>query len=207
MKYTGPKFKLCRREQVDLFGAPKYNVKKNRNLPGQHGAAMQRSSEYGKLLRNKQLLKRTYLLTERQFSRIVKEISAKYSKNKEVSRDVALFQLLERRMDAILYRAGLAKTIIQARQMVNHSHISLNGKKHNIPSTFVQVGDVLQVKEKLQKSPLYTQAFVENNKVKVPSRIKVNKNAYSIEVLTMPVPGEIGLNADLLKVIEFYARA
>jgi len=104
MKYTWPKFKLCRREQVDLFWSPKYNVKKNRNLPWQHGAAMQRMSEYGKLLRNKQVLKRSYLLTERQFGRIVKEISSKFSKNNNVSRDVALYQFLERRADSILYR-------------------------------------------------------------------------------------------------------
>lgn len=207
MKYTGPKFKLCRREQVDLFGSPKYNLKKNRNLPGQHGAAMQRMSEYGKLLRNKQVLKRTYLLSERQFGRIVKEISAKFSKNNDISRDEALYQFLERRMDSVLYRAGLAKTIIQARQMVNHSHLLLNGKKHNIPSTFLCVGDVITIKEKLQKSPLYSQMLAENNKVKLPSWVKVNKNAYSVEVLTMPKTWEIGQTADLLKVIEFYARA
>jgi small subunit ribosomal protein S4 len=207
MKYTGPKFKLCRREQVDLFGSPKYNIKKNRNLPGQHGAAMQRLSEYGKLLRNKQVLKRTYLLTERQFGNIVKEISAKFSKNKNVPRDVALYQFLERRVDSMLYRSGLAKTIMQARQMVVHSHLLLNGKKHNIPSTFLEIGDVLTIKEKLQKSPLYTQILADNNKGKLPSWVKVNKNAFSVEVLSLPLPGELGQNADLLKVIEYYARA
>jgi small subunit ribosomal protein S4 len=128
MRYTGPKFKLCRREQVDLFGSKKYDVKKNRNLPGQHGASMQRSSEYGKLLRNKQLLKRTYGLSERQFVRIVKEISAQYSKNKQITHDFALFQFLEKRMDSVVYRAGFAKTIMQARQMVVHGHFLLNGK-------------------------------------------------------------------------------
>jgi small subunit ribosomal protein S4 len=91
--------------------------------------------------------------------------------------------------------------------MVNHGHLLLNGKKHNIPSTFLNVGDVLAIKEKLQKSPLYSQILAENNKVKLPSWIKVNKNAFSVEVLTMPQPGEIGMHADLLKVIEFYARA
>ena len=164
-------------------------------------------SEYGKLLRNKQVLKRTYFLTERQFGNIVKEISAKFSKNNNISRDVALYQFLERRMDSILYRSGLAKTIIQARQMVNHSHLLLNGKKHNVPSTFLNVGDVLTIKEKLQKSPLYSQILTENNKVKLPSWVKVNKNAFSVEVLNMPIPGEIGMHADLLKVIEYYARA
>jgi len=81
---------------------------------------MQRSSEYGKLLRNKQTLKRMYLLSERQFVRIVKDLSAKYSKNNNITHDTSLFQFLERRLDSIVYRSGLAKTIIQARQMVNH---------------------------------------------------------------------------------------
>ncbi len=144
MKYTWPKFKLCRREQVDLFWAKKYNIKKKRSLPGQHGGNMQRSSEYGKLLRNKQTLKRMYLLSEKQFVRIVKNLSAKYSKNKNITHDTSLFQFLERRLDSIVYRSGLAKTIIQARQMVNHGHFLLNGKKHNIPSYFVTIGDKIK---------------------------------------------------------------
>ncbi len=205
MRYTGPKFKLCRREQVDLFGSKKYDVKRNRNLPWQHWANMQRSSEYGKLLRNKQLLKRTYWLSEKQFVRIVKDLSSQYSKNKQVTHDFALFQFLEKRMDSVVYRSGFAKTIMQARQMVVHGHFLLNGKKHNIPSTFIQPGDKITVKPSLQNSPLYSQAM--DNKNKVPSWIKLDKNAYTIELLNLPQMWEIHVNADLLKVIEFYARA
>lgn len=205
MRYTGPKFKLCRREQVDLFGSKKYDVKKNRNLPGQHGANMQRNSEYGKLLRNKQLLKRTYGLSERQFVRIVKEIAAQYSKNKQITHDFALFQFLERRMDSLIYRAGFAKTIMQARQMVVHGHFLLNGKKHNIPSTFVQSGDKISLKPSLHNSPLYSQAMDSKNKV--PSWIKLDRNSYTVEMVSLPQMGEIHVNSDLLKVIEFYARA
>ena len=206
MRYTGPKFKLCRREQVDLFGSKKYNVKKNRSLPGQHGGNMQRSSEYGKLLRNKQVLKRMYMLSEKQFVRLVKEIAGKYSKNKNITHDTALFQFLERRMDSIVLRSGLAKTIMQARQMVNHGHFLLNGKKHNIPSSFVTVGDKIALKEKLKYSALYSQNAAEN-KGKIPSRVKLDKASNTVEVLTEPQVGELGLPADLLKVIEFYARA
>jgi small subunit ribosomal protein S4 len=204
MRYTGPKFKLCRREQVDLFGAKKYNIKNNRNLPGQHGANMQRYSEYGKLLRNKQVLKRSYGLSEKQFARIVTEIAPQYSKNNKVTLDTALFQFLERRMDSIVYRAGFANTIMQARQMVTHGHFLLNEGKHNIPSTFLKPGDVITVKKALTNSPLYAQL---DNKAKTPSWIKTNKNTYSVEVVSLPVAGEIGVNADVLKVIEFYARA
>jgi small subunit ribosomal protein S4 len=204
MRYTGPKFKLCRREQVDLFGAKKYNIKNNRNLPGQHGANMQRYSEYGKLLRNKQVLKRSYGLSEKQFARIVTEIAPQYSKNNKVNLDTALFQFLERRMDSIVYRAGFANTIMQARQMVTHGHFLLNEGKHNIPSTFLKPGDVITVKKALTNSPLYAQL---DGKAKAPSWIKTNKNTYSVEVVSLPVAGEIGVNADVLKVIEFYARA
>lgn len=205
MRYTWPKFKLCRREQVDLFGSKKYAVKKKRTLPGQHGASMQRSSEYGKLLRNKQTLKRLYLLSEKQFARIVKDIAGKFSKNNDVTHDTALFQFLERRMDAIVLRAGFAKTIIQARQMVTHGHFLLNGIKHNIPSTFLSAGDKIVIKKGLQESPLFTQNLSEN-KNKLPSWVKVDKNDFAIEVLGMPKMGEIGMPADVLKVIEFYAR-
>ena len=204
MRYTGPKFKLCRREQVDLFGSKKYDIKKNRNLPWQHWAAMKRSSEYGKLLRNKQLLKRTYGLSEKQFVRIVKQTAAQYSKNKQVAHDLAIFQFLERRIDSIVYRAGLAKTIMQARQMVGHAHFLLNGKKHNISSTFVEIGDKITLKKSLQNSPLYSNL---DNKNKIPSWIKFDKNTYTIEILNLPQIGEVNVNADLLKVIEFYARA
>lgn len=206
MRYTGPKFKLCRREQVDLFWSNKYNVKKNRSLPGQHGANMQRSSEYGKLLRNKQVLKRMYMLSEKQFVRIVKNTAAKYSKNRDITHDAALFQFLERRIDSIVYRSWLAKTMMQARQMVNHGHFLLNGKKHNIPSSFVKVGDKISLKDKLKDSPLYSQNAAEN-KGKLPSWVKLDKSSNTIEVLTDPQVGELGIPADLLKVIEFYARA
>lgn len=158
MKYTGPKYKLCRREQVNLFGSPKYDVKKRRALPGQKagGSTFVRLSDYGKLLRNKQVLKRMYLLTEKQFSKLVTKISQKYAKNNSMAHDAALIQFLERRMDAIVLAAGFGNTIMQARQMVNHAHLQLNGIKHNIPSTYLKVGDVITVKKGLHTSPLYS---------------------------------------------------
>ncbi|PID34569.1 MAG: 30S ribosomal protein S4 [candidate division SR1 bacterium] len=206
MKYTGPKFKLCRREQVNLFGPAKYDVKKGRKLPGQHGAGMSRLSEYGKLLRNKQILKRSYFLTERQFSKIVKNVASKYAKNKGVSHDAALYILLERRLDVILLRSGFAKTIMQARQMIVHGHFTLNGVKHNVPSTFVKIGDKIELRAKLKDSALYADMKIDKGH-RVPSWLKTNPNSYTIEVLTLPVVGEVTHMADLLKVIEFYARA
>ena len=205
MKYTWAKLRLCRREGVNIFGSAKYNLKQRKTTPWQHGSAMQRNSEYGKLLRNKQLLKRSYLLSEKQFSKIVKVTASQYAKNQNISHDFALFQFLERRMDVIVLRSGLAQTIMQARQMVVHGHFTLNGVKHNVPSTFLKPGDKIALREGLKKSPLY--ATNAKNSVKVPSWIKVDKNAYTIDVLSLPQKGEIETQADLLKVIEFYARA
>ena len=189
---------------MNIFGSEKYNLKNRKSTPGQHGSSMQRHSEYGKLLRNKQLLKRSYLMTEKQFSKIVKHTASRYAKNNNISHDVALFQFLERRMDVMVLRAGLAQTIMQARQMVVHSHFQLNGVKHNVPSTFLKPGDKITLREGLKNSPLYSSL---KSVVKVPSWLKVDKNAYSLEVLSLPQRGEIETQADLLKVIEFYARA
>ena len=205
MKYTWAKLRLCRREGVNIFGSAKYNLKQRKTTPGQHGSSMQRNSEYGKLLRNKQLLKRSYLLSEKQFAKIVKVTASQYAKNQNISHDFALFQFLERRMDVIVLRSGLAQTIMQARQMVVHGHFTLNGVKHNVPSTFLKPGDKIALRDGLKKSPLY--ASNAKNAVKVPSWIKVDKNAYTSDVLSLPQKGEIEPLADLLKVIEFYARA
>lgn len=205
MRYTGPKFRLCRREQVNLFWPEKYNVKKRRGLPGQHGASLQRNSEYGKLLRNKQTVKRSYMINEKQFATIVKKTSAKYAKNNNMSHDSVLFQFLERRMDVVILRSGLAATIMQARQMVSHGHFLLNGKKHNVPSTFLTPGDMISVREKLKTSPLFSE--LKPNTSKSPSWIKFDKNDYTISFLSMPQGGEVEPLGDLLKVIEFYARA
>lgn len=205
MRYTGPKMKLCRREQKNLFGPTKYNIDKNTSLPGKSGKAMVRLSEYGKLLRNKQVLKRMYQMTEKQFSRMVNETALKLSKNKGMTHDAALYQLLERRADALLVRAGVASTIMQARQMITHGHWLLNGIKHNIPSYYVKPGDVLTVRKSLQNSPLYS--GTANHAQSVPFWITSNPSAMSIELNQLPMNDEgKELPADLLKVIEFYAR-
>jgi small subunit ribosomal protein S4 len=95
---------------------------------------------------------------------------------------------------------------MQARQMVNHGHFLLNGKKHNIPSSFVAIGDKISIKDKLKDSTLYSQNAADF-KGKLPSWVKLDKAANTVEVLNDPQVGELGIPSDLLKVIEFYARA
>ncbi len=208
MRYTWPKFKLCRREQFNLFWSSKYNLKKRRSVPGQHWSNMQRYSEYWKLLRNKQKLKRQYLLTEKQFRKIVKEKSSKFSKNKWVSHDLALFMFLEIRLDTLVYRSGLAQTIMQARQMVNHWHFLLNWRKHNIPSTVIKIWDKIELRWHLHTSPLYSQAWTDS-KVQIPTWIKIDKKSFWFELIDLPSYSSWDTNkaGEVLKVIEFYARA
>ena len=95
MRYTWPKYKIVRREGINIFGSDKYDVKKRRTLPGQHGGSMPRLSEYGKLLRNKQVLKRMYQMSEKQFAKLVTTISKKYAKNKWLDHDKVLIQFLQ----------------------------------------------------------------------------------------------------------------
>jgi len=207
MKYNWPKFKLCRREGINLFGPAKYDVRKRRSAPGQHGASNIRHSEYGKLLRNKQVLKRMYLLTEKSFKRIVVKTASRHAKNKGMAHDKAVLQFLERRLDVIVLRAGFAHTIMQARQIVVHGHFLLNGVKHNVPSTYVNPGDVISIRTKLQSSPLYSIAPISVWDTNTPWWLKVNKKKYEVEVLDLPNPDEISTPVDILKVVEFYARA
>lgn len=206
MRYTGPKFKLCRREWINLFWTPKYDVRKRRGVPWQHGANMPRLSEYGKMLRNKQVLKRSYMMGEKQFKNLIVKTAQKYSKNSDTPYDQSVLLFLERRMDVIVWRAGFAHTIMQARQMVWHGHFLLNWSKHNIPSTFVSQGDVIKVKDSLVDSPLYQSSPLVLWWYKPSAWLKVTKKSYTVEVVDLPHVETIETPSDVLKVIEFYAR-
>jgi len=203
MKYNWPKKKLCRREKKNLFWPQKYDLSKNPKMPWQHWANISRLSEYGLLLRNKQAIRRSYLLTEKQFSRLINQIAKNFSKNKNIWHDQAIVQFLETRMDVVILRSGFAKTIMQARQMANHWHWFLNGHKHNIPSYNMQEGDVLTLKDRYKNSSLYSSGLSNT----VPSHIESDQNKYSIKLLRMPdYDKDSELANDILKVVEYYAR-
>lgn len=206
MKYTWPKRKLCRREQINLFGPSKYNVKKGEKVPGMHWATQPRLSEYWKLLRNKQVLKRMYFLTEKQFAKLVTKTSQRFAKNKSLSHDAVLMQFLESRCDAILLKSWVAQTIMQARQMLNHGHFTLNWVKHTIPSTMMQAGDVLEVRSALKESVLYKDGK-SNASTVVPNWMKTDAAKQRVELIKTPEVDEKAYPVDVLKVIEFYARA
>lgn len=133
--------------------------------------------------------------------------AGKYAKNQWIGHDKAVFHFLETRLDTIVLRAWFANTIMQARQIVTHGHLVLNWRKHNIPSYQVSIGDVIEVKKKSQSSSLFGDAPVINWNHSIPSSLKVNKKTYGIEVVDAPKSEEISVPVDVLKVIEFYARA
>jgi small subunit ribosomal protein S4 len=143
-RYIGPKSKIARKFGVPIFGTDKYLEKKN-YPPGQHGNSRRRKkvSEYGVQLKEKQKAKYTYGILEKQF----RNLFEKASSSKGVTGEV-LLQLLESRLDNVVYRLGIAPTRAGARQMVSHKHVTVNGEVINIPSSFVRPGDIVGVREK-----------------------------------------------------------
>jgi len=192
MRYTGPKHRLCRREGIPLCGKENCPAKTRPTAPGQHGARRTRLSEYGQQLREKQKVKRIYSVTERQFRRYY-EMALE---SKEATGAV-LLQTLERRLDNIVYRAGLAKTRPQARQMVGHGLVKVNGRRVTIPSYLVEKGDKVSLAKK------GAQTYDE---VVKPLWLKVGKAKREAEVVSFPSREEIEAGIDEKLVVEFYSR-
>ena len=153
-RYTGPKTKIARKFGEPIYGSDKYYEKRN-FPPGQHGAAKKRKkvSEYGLQLNEKQKAKYTYGILERQF----RNIFDKASKKKGIT-GVILLQLIESRLDNVVYRLGIAPTRDAARQLVSHRHITVNGRVLNIPSAMLKPGDIVAVREKSKSLEVITKA-------------------------------------------------
>ena len=153
-RYTGPKTKIARKFGEPIYGSDKYYEKRN-FPPGQHGAAKKRKkvSEYGLQLNEKQKAKYTYGILERQF----RNLFDKASKKKGIT-GVILLQLIESRLDNVVYRLGIALTRDAARQLVSHRHITVNGRVLNIPSAMLKPGDIVAVREKSKSLEVITNA-------------------------------------------------
>ncbi|MBD3280236.1 30S ribosomal protein S4 [Candidatus Dojkabacteria bacterium] len=199
MRYTGPKRKLERREQATLFGSDAW--KKRSGLPGQHPVSRKRPSNYAIQFREKQKVKRMYLMTEKQFKRFFNE--AKKSTGNTGTR---FLQLLELRLDNIVYRLGFAKTRNQARQFVNHGHVLVNGEKVDIPSMTLQVGDEVSLKPKFAKSDIVGQieAELKTEKHKAPGWLSKAKT--SGKVLAEPTRDQMDKSIKEQNIVELYSR-
>lgn len=206
-RYTGPACKLCRREGTKLFLkgdrclSGKCAFDRRPAAPGQHGAATKKLKEYGTQLREKQKTKRYYGVMEKQF-RSYFDAAEKQSGITGAN----LLILLERRLDNVVYRMGFANSRREARQLVLHGHIRLNGKKVTIPSLIVKVGDTLTVRE-ASKSSVKIKELTEGLEGKiVPKWLEVNKEAASAKVVALPVREDIDFPFEENLIVELYSK-
>lgn len=204
MRYTGAKARLCRREGVNLFGSPKYQkiLARTPNIPGMHGGKRQgKMTDYAKQLREKQKAKRMFCLSEKQF----KKYFDKADRSREVTGD-KLLELLERRLDNVVFRAGFALTRMQARQFVSHGLMTLNGRKIDIPSIEVRPGDIVEVKASKKASPIFTKNKEEMKDYVCPDWLKADASAYKVEILSIPEVKHFEQIINTQPIVEFYSR-
>jgi small subunit ribosomal protein S4 len=203
-----PVCRKCRREGVKLYlkGDKCYSrkcpVEKRAYPPGQHGQGMQRKlSDYGIQLREKQKMRRIYGVRERQFRIYMKEAVRRTGVTGE-----NLLQLLEMRLDNVVYRMGLATSRAQARQFVNHGHININGKRVNIPSYQVRVGETIEVDEGARKIAPLVAAVEGAGGRALPPWLEFNANEMKGSITSVPVRDEIDTDVQESLIVEFYSR-
>ncbi len=204
-KRHNAKYKIDRRLGVNLWGRPKSPFNRRNSKPGQHGVQGQRKklSDYGNQLFAKQKLKFYYGdLTERQFRNIFKKAS-----NTKGDTSQILIELLERRLDATVYRMKFVPTIFAARQLVNHGHVKVNGKRVNIPSFNVSDGDEISIKDKSKEINLIVES-ISSQEREIPEYLEVDVKEFKGRFLRAPlihdVPYPVTMEPNL--VIEYYSR-
>jgi len=208
-RYKGAVCKLCRRETVKLFlkgdrcYSSKCQIEKGASLPGKNAkdTRMRKSSTYGVRLREKQKLRRYYGLLEKQFKNLFK----KAEKKKGVTGE-NLLELLERRLDNIIYRFGITKSRSQARQLILHSHILVNGKKVNIPSYLIDTKDVIEIKEKSGNIENIKEIKEGKIEVSIPSWLEFDAEKLKGKILRFPSKEELNLPVEEKLVVEYYSR-
>jgi small subunit ribosomal protein S4 len=207
-RYIGPVCRLCRREGMKLFlkgercYTEKCAIEKRNFAPGQHGKTRKaKLAGYGIQLREKQKVKRIYGVLEDQFRQ--------YFEQAERMRGITgetLLQLLERRLDNVAYRIGLATSRPQARQLVRHGHLTVNGRKVNIPSFSVKPGDVVAVRATSQKAPAVVHALEEVKGRGVPEWLSFDPNAFAAKISSIPTREQINLPVQEQLIVELYSK-
>lgn len=195
-KMMGPRFKQCRRLGLNVCGHPKAMDRAGRGT----SRADKKLSPYGLQLLEKQRLRAYYGVLEKQFRNYVK----KAEKSKE-STGVALIQMLECRLDNVVYRLGFANSIRQARQMVVHGHILVNGKKVDIPSFAVQVGDEVTLREKSRTNVMFKENF-ESGALNEYSYLSKDMDKFSGVLTRLPERQEVPIEIDEILIVEFYSK-
>lgn len=206
-RYTGPVCRLCRREGVKLYLkgdrclSNKCSVGKRATAPGQHGANRKKIGEYGRQLREKQRAKRYYGVLESQFKNYF-EIADR----KEGMTGENLLQMLELRLDNVVYRMGMAASRKEARLLVRHGHFRLNGKKANIPSIRLKVGDVISLKESSRESEKFKTLMEELKDRIIPKWLDVDKTNATAKILTLPTREDIDFPFEEQLIVELYSK-
>ncbi len=201
MRYTGPKVRKARRLGMAFTAKDARILQKRPTPPGQHGQGRVRMSEYGLQLREKQKAKINYGIQERQFLRYFD----KAKKQPGVTGD-NLLQLLELRLDNVVYRLGFAETRAQARQLVNHGFFEVNGKKVDIPSYATKPGDMVKVRDTKQASKYMTTIKEKMKGVKTQEWLDLSTKDMGGKVLTTPTPEQIENLINTQLIVEHYSR-
>jgi len=198
-RYTGPKHKLARREGINLLEKTSASLMRRLNVPpGVHGKkGKRRPSEFGQQLREKQRAKVVYGLYERQFKKMVETATTKKGDT-----EALLLASLERRLDNIIYRLGLAKSRMMARQMVTHGHVLVNNKKMTIPSYAVQEGDVVAIDAAMQKNPDIIKSLEEKKELVG----FLEKKGSVGKLIRLPLPQDIHVPFNTRQIVEYYSR-
>ena len=206
-RYTESVCRLCRREGTKLYlkgdrcYSDKCAIVKRPYAPGQHGQRRSKTSEYGLQLREKQKARRIYGVNEKPFRTYFEEAERKGG----VTGENLLF-ILEERFDNVVYRLGFADSRAQARQFIRHNHFTLNGKKANIPSMQLKVGDVIQLKES-SKSSAVIKNIVENlGAKKPPAWLELDVDNLSAKVVKLPTKEDIDIPVDEQMIVELYSK-
>ena len=206
-KYTGPACRQCRREGVKLFAkgercfTEKCAMNRRTGVPGQHGAARKKVSEYGLQLREVQEAKRYYGIPEKQFRNYFKIADAKEGMTGE-----NLLTLIERRFDNVVFRMGMGESRRDARQLVTHGHFLVNGKKADIPSMILRAGDVITVRETSRKSEKI-KTLVENlDNRTFPAWLNVDKQNVTATITTLPKREDIDFPFEEHFIVEWYSK-
>ena len=202
-RYTGPKGKLVRKFGENIFGNPKFDklLSNKPYPPGQHGMSRKKVSDYGVQLKEKQKLKIMYGLLERQFRKVFKKAERMQGVTGE-----NLLKLLESRLDNTLFRLGLSVSRTQARQLVLHRHITVNGKVVNIPSFTLSKGDTVQVREKSRKLSVFHESLKKARTESMYPWLNLDKAQLTGEFLYAPQRDEIPVNIQESMIVELYSK-
>ena len=208
-RYTGPVCKLCRRENTKLFlkgdkcmseKCPMNNPKVK--IPGPHGDRRRKLTEYGTQLREKQKTKRYYGVMERQFANYFDMAT----KVKGMTTGEALLQILERRLDNVVYRLGFAMSRAEAKQLVNHGHFTVNDKKVNIPSYLIKEGDVVAMTDKSKDSDKIKGVLEANSAKPVVKWIEKDSENVKGKIVALPTVEDIDLPIEVHLIVELYSK-